>query len=100
MEARKQRFHDIDFLKTIFVCGMIIVHVYQLCCVETNKLMDLFSLYINVITFSGFFFVFGYLFNNIYFKKEKGESFAKFEKKLHKIIVLFLHISFFMGTLI
>ncbi|MGG7131502.1 hypothetical protein [Clostridium perfringens] len=52
------RNRSIDFMKTILVFGMIEAHVIQFLGNQLNKLQYINSIFINLITFSGFMFCF------------------------------------------
>lgn len=64
----------LDYTKAVLVVGMILSHSIQLVKTDqnnlTNNLLNLFSTYINLVTFSGFFFCFGFVYYLAYFKKD------------------------------
>jgi len=72
--TQKGRFLEIDLMKTILVCGMILGHVGMLCGTNDSMTAKCFNLYINWTTFSGFFFVFGFLYYHIYFSRTKEKA--------------------------
>lgn len=63
-----KRNYSIDFLKGLLVLGMILAHVIQFLG-KWNTFTSEFSSFINCITFSGFFFCFGYVFYVAYLCK-------------------------------
>lgn len=66
--VRKGRQTAIDYLKAFLVIGMILAHSLQLLS-KPSGLLWAFSTGINLITFSGFFFCFGYVFYWAYLTK-------------------------------
>lgn len=86
---RKNRDRSIDLLKSILVIGMIIAHVFQFFNGINYNIMKLYSEYINMITFSGFLFCFGYACNLAYMQKEKKAVKNKFIKNSIKMISAF-----------
>lgn len=72
---RKPRNDSVDFMKSIFVIFMITAHVVQFFSYE--KVDDLFSIYVNLTTFSGFMFTFGYVCYTAYLKKSADIKLAK-----------------------
>ncbi len=50
---------DLDLLKTLLVWGMIAAHCIQLLAFRPRGAADIFSTFINLISFSGFMFAFG-----------------------------------------
>lgn len=70
---------SIDYMKALLVIGMIMAHSLQLLS-KPNGLFWLFSTGINLITFSGFFFCFGYVFYPSYLAK----PFAEVKRKMLK----------------
>ena len=63
---KNKRELNIDLMKTILVLGMIFSHVLDFFLVN-----NFFSLYFNLISFSGFMLVFGYNSYNAYIKRIK-----------------------------
>lgn len=57
--VKHKRDLTLDFMKTMLVIGMITAHVFQLCYSGDSKFVSVFSLYINMVTFSSFMFCFG-----------------------------------------
>lgn len=77
----QQRDYSIDLFKGILVIGMVYAHVIQFFGQTENSVgMEFVSNYANVITFSGFVFCFGYVFQKAYLTKP-------FEKVWLKMVV-------------
>lgn len=89
------RDRSIDFMKTILVFGMIEAHVIQFLGDKLNKLQYINSTFINLITFSGFMFCFGYVSDIVYLKKV-GNNIIK--KKLFKNFIRILIGFYISGT--
>lgn len=68
----KRRDTALDLFKTLLVVGMVWAHCYQLLSGETSIIEDSLSLYVNLITFSGFMFAFGWASQIAYFSKLKA----------------------------
>jgi len=66
----KMRSSLIDIKKGILVLGMLLAHCIQFFYSGSNLLLKCISEYANLVTFSGFFFCFGYVSWLAYFKKE------------------------------
>lgn len=66
-----ERDRSIDFMKTLLVIGMIIGHCIQLIGKTSIKTTNISNL-INLITFSGFIFCFGYSVSISYLNKNKN----------------------------
>lgn len=86
---KKNRDRTIDLFKSILVVGMISAHVFQFFNGVSNKIIWLYSQYINMITFSGFLFCFGYSCNLVYMNKKKGEIKVKFKKNCIRLLCAF-----------
>lgn len=56
---KSKRDNKIDVLKGILTVLMIVAHIFQF--FSTNLLLDKFGKYVNLTTFSGFMFCFGYV---------------------------------------
>lgn len=63
------RDYAINYFKSLLVIGMIIGHCVQLLTDYRPQFIEYFSDYINLITFSGFTFSFGYVYYKAYIKK-------------------------------
>lgn len=70
-----QRNHAVDFMKSILVLLMIMAHVVQF--FPCGKIADLFSSYVNLTTFSGFMFTFGFVCYTAYFEKSADIKLGK-----------------------
>ena len=55
----RQRDTSLDILKFLLVTGMVIAHTFQFVCSPMPEVVIWFSTFINTVTFSGFFYVFG-----------------------------------------
>ena len=77
--SNRNRDITLDVMKSLLVIGMITAHVVQLCYVGGSKLVALFSLFINVVTFSSFMFCFG------------CASWLAYFRKYHTFVDLFLY---------
>lgn len=75
----KPRQTSIDYMKGVLVIGMVLAHALQLLSKPTG-LCWLFSTTINLITFSGFFFCFGYVFFLSYLTKPFADVKVKMAK--------------------
>lgn len=80
---------SIDFMKVILVIGMIEAHVIQFLGNLSNKLQSINSDFINLITFSGFMFCFGYVSNIVYFKKTNNNVKKRLFKNFIRILIGF-----------
>lgn len=83
-----KRDRSMDLMKCVLVLGMIIAHVIQFFS-ESNFIANGFSIYINMITFSGFLFCFGYVCNIAYLKKNKKHVKVSLIKNSIKMILAF-----------
>lgn len=84
-----KRDRTIDFVKILLVTGMVIAHSIQLLCNTNSRFAPIISNYINLITFSGFMFCFGYAANIAYLKKSKNEVIHKLLKNFIKLLIIF-----------
>lgn len=84
----KERNYSLDFLKVLLTVGMIIAHSVQFLG-RPSKVSFLFSEFINLITFSGFMFCFGYAVSISYLKKEKKQISRNLTKNFLKILMVF-----------
>ena len=73
MHQPDQRNHSVDFMKGILVILMIAAHVVQF--FPCGKIADLFSAYVNLTTFSGFMFTFGFVCYTTYIEKSEEGGF-------------------------
>ena len=77
----------LDTTKGILVLGMVLAHVIQFFAAD-NAIMTLFSRWTNLVSFSGFFFCFGYAFYLAYLKKENIAT-ERMTKNSFKILIAF-----------
>lgn len=85
---KKDRDRSIDMLKTLLVIGMILGHCIQLIgnsSIITRCISDL----INLITFSGFLFCFGYAVSITYLDKNKNIIGKKLIKNCTELLIVF-----------
>lgn len=79
---------SIDIFKTLLVVGMVLSHTIGL--IGSDKGASFyFSTFINLISFSGFMFCYGYVVNMVYLKKDKKESRKRLFKNFFRTIVVF-----------
>ena len=64
----KTRDEALDFMKIVLVLQMIMAHIIQF--FPSGKIVALYSSYVNLVTFSGFIFVFGYVGYEAYFAND------------------------------
>ena len=62
-----KRNHSVDFMKSILVILMMMAHVVQF--FPCGKIAGVFSTYVNLTTFSGFMFTFGFVCYTAYIEK-------------------------------
>jgi len=83
------RDYSIDIYKGILVVLMIFAHVIQFMAEKNIKILSLISLYVNLTTFSGFLFAFGYVCEIAYFRKELCDVKPKMIKTIVKTLFSF-----------
>ena len=71
----KQRDKSIDFMRSLLVVFMIMAHVVQF--FYLGKFADLFSDYVDLTTFSGFMFAFGFVSYKAYISRNSTELFKR-----------------------
>lgn len=71
----KERDRSIDLMKTILVIFMIMAHVIQF--FPSVKIAHIFSVYVNLTTFSGFMFSFGFVCYKAYIKNDNKKRVGK-----------------------
>ncbi len=76
----------IDYMKAFLVIGMIIAHALQLLSTPRGVLW-LFSVCVNLITFSGFLFCFGYVFYTAYLSRPAQQVTGKMMKTAWKTLM-------------
>lgn len=84
---KKQRDNSIDYMKGILVILMIFAHISNF--FPSFKMFEVISLYVNVTTFSGFMFCFGFVSYFAYISKEKKEIKMKLIKSFIKTLICF-----------
>ena len=86
---QKNRSLALDIMKSVLVLGMIAAHVFQLCYGGENRFVELFSLYINIITFSSFMFVFGCTSYFAYFKNHRPQTSYRLMRNFLRLLICF-----------
>jgi hypothetical protein len=72
MQVEKKRDDSQDYFKGLLVIGMITAHVILLNGLENRPpMLSWFCVFINLITFSGFLFSFGFIYQKVYSNKKK-----------------------------
>lgn len=79
---------------------MIFAHVIQFMAEKNIKILSLISLYVNLTTFSGFLFAFGYVCEIAYFRKELCDVKPKMIKTIVKTLFSFYISGLFYNILI
>ncbi|HEX8608979.1 MAG TPA: hypothetical protein VF679_10115, partial [Pedobacter sp.] len=74
-ESSKTRDVSQNYFKAFLVIGMILAHAIQLL-TNVGGIGKYFSVYINLVTFSGFMFSFGYIYQAAYSNKQVSIGFA------------------------
>lgn len=83
-----KRNHSVDFMKSILVILMMMAHVVQF--FPCGKIAGVFSTYVNLTTFSGFMFTFGFVCYTAYIEKSADIILVnKLFRKMLKTIVAF-----------
>jgi hypothetical protein len=95
----KSRQISIDYMKSMLVIGMILAHSFQLLSKNEGNYW-LFSTLINLFTFSGFFFCYGYVFFLSYFSKNKNKVKKNIIATACKTLVAYYIVAFFSLSLI
>lgn len=88
--TKNKRESNIDLIKTVLVLGMIFSHILDFFFDKHFLITN----YINLVSFSGFIFVFGYNAYNAYIKKEET-NIKKIIKNIFKLILVFYVSGFF-----
>lgn len=86
---REKRERSIDCFKGILTILMIFAHCIQFFGTEEDFPQNVILNYINLTTFSGFLFCFGYVSNKAYFEKEFKACFPKILKNALKLLFAF-----------
>lgn len=84
----KKRNYSIDTMKGLLVISMILAHVIQFLGKRTAVMSEI-SQFVNLITFSGFFFCFGYVFYVAYLSKTISAVWKRILKTSFKTLVAF-----------
>ncbi|WP_460970034.1 acyltransferase family protein [Spirosoma migulaei] len=92
------RHTSIDYMKSFLVIGMILAHSIQLLS-QPKGFFWLFSTGINLITFSGFFFCFGYVFYGAYLVRKHENIRQKIAKTALKTLIGY-YLSSFASSLL
>ena len=88
----KKRENNIDLMKAIIVLGMILTHAFQLIMGLDNAPIDSSNrgiIYLNLVTFSGFLFCFGYSTYIAYIQKDIKEVCPKLIRNIIKLLIIF-----------
>lgn len=86
--GKMKRDRSIDLMKFVLVIGMILAHVIQFFG-ENTYITTFISNYVNMITFSGFLFCFGYVCNIVYLKKDKKSISKNLMRNSIKLLMAF-----------
>lgn len=79
----------LDVFKGLLILGMILAHIIQILDITNNYLLKAVSTYINLISFSGFLFAFGYANYFAYFSKDFRACKLRMLNTGFKILVAF-----------
>lgn len=85
----KTRNREIDIMKGLLTLAMILCHCIQFFGDESMGLQKHLVNLINLTTFSGFLFCFGYVSELAYYRKSFGEAFRKAGKNVVRMILAF-----------
>lgn len=88
-EMKTGRKREIDIMKGILTVTMILCHSIQFFGEEKDFIQALLVNLINITTFSGFLFCFGYVGNMAYFQKNWTEGVRKMGKNALRILIAF-----------
>ena len=83
------RRREIDICKGILTVTMILCHCIQFFGNETEGVQKILADVINLATFSGFLFCFGYVSDIAYYRKEWKESAGKMLKNAVRLLAAF-----------
>lgn len=83
------RNRSIDLVKLLLVVGMILAHTIQFLGDSKSGVGFIISQYINLITFSGFMFCFGYVCNIAYLSKDKEVVKKKIIRNIIELLFIF-----------
>ena len=101
----KKRIRSIDLMKIILVLGMILDHIIQLTYTETNtkiyQILKVITKIINLVTFPGFLFCFGFAVAIAYLRKNNEKiTRIKIVRNAFRILVAFYISGFAMELLV
>ncbi|MFC5452167.1 acyltransferase family protein [Paenibacillus aestuarii] len=86
----RQRDQVIDVFKGLLVLGMVYTHILQFFChFDKHHLAEVFQNYVNIITFSGFVFSFGFVCQKAYYNKSFQAASGKMALNGLKTLVAF-----------
>lgn len=85
---KKERERSIDLFKILLVLGMVLCHCIQLIG-HSSRISTAASVFINLVTFSGFLFCFGYAISIAYLGKNRGQVYKKLIKNCIKLLAVF-----------
>lgn len=85
--------HEIDLFKGILVSLMVLAHCIQFFGIESGVFRGITS-YINLTTFSGFIFSFGYVSQKAYYNKQLRDVWQRMARNCCKILIAFYISSF------
>lgn len=85
----KTRNREIDIMKGLLTLAMILCHCIQFFGNETKGLQKLLADLINLTTFSGFLFCFGYVSELAYYRKNFGSAAWKAGKNIVRMLIAF-----------
>jgi fucose 4-O-acetylase-like acetyltransferase len=89
------RDEGIDIFKGILIILMILAHVIQFFG-SNSTVLSWLSVYVNLTTFSGFYFAFGYSSEIAYFSKEYSNVKKRMLITALKLLLAFLYIWYFV----
>lgn len=90
--TEKKRENNIDLYKAALVLGMILTHAFQLVMGLDNTPIDSskrWMVYLNLVSFSGFLFCFGYSTYIAYLQKDIKEVRPKLIRNIIKLLIIF-----------
>lgn len=89
MAETNTRNYALDCMKGLLTLLMILCHCIQFFGQEAHLVQGFLVNYINLTTFSGFFFCFGFVSNKAYFEKKFGASAKKMLKNAGRMLIAF-----------
>lgn len=85
----KTRVREIDIMKGLLVLAMILCHCIQFFGEESTGLQKYLADFINLTTFSGFLFCFGYVCELTYYQKSFRKAVVKMGKNAVRMLIAF-----------